>query len=137
MYEFLPHTADVLVRAYGQSWNEVFENAAKALFASMVDIDKVEPKVLREFEVKGRNVEEALRAFLEELIFYKDAEALVFSRFQVDVRIGNEVVVHAKAWGEKVRPEHNPRADVKAVSLHLFEVGEREGRKYAQILFDV
>ncbi len=137
MYEFLPHTADVLVRVYGRTWEEVFETAAKAMFAVMVDIDKVAPKEEKEVRVEGKNIGDALRRFLEELLFLKDAEALVFSKFRVRLLMDDSVKVEATAIGERVKPEHNPRSDVKAVALHLFEVGEKDGRKYAQILFDV
>ncbi len=137
MYEFLEHTADVMFRAYGKTWEEVFENAALATFAAMVDVERVEPRERRVVEAEGETLEELLYNFLTELLLLKDSEALVFSRFHVHISGGPPYRLRAEVWGEPVKPEHNPRADVKAVTFHGMEVGERDGRKYVQVVLDV
>lgn len=136
-YEFLEHTADVMLRAYGSTWSEVFERAALAVFAAMVDVDRVRAAERREIRLSAETLEELLYAFLSELIFLKDAEGLVFSKFRVSVEGSGPYTLRAEVFGEKVRPEHNPRADVKAVTLHGMELGEADGKKYAQVVLDV
>ncbi len=126
-----------MFRAYGRTWEEVFENAALATFAAMVDVERVEPRERRVVEAEGDSLEELLYNFLTELLALKDAEALVFSQFRVKISRGPPYRLRAEAWGERVRPEHNPRADVKAVTFHRMEAGEREGRKYVQVVLDV
>jgi len=123
------------VRAYGRTWGEVFAAMGKALFAAMIDIDKVRPLVERKIELSAETLEDLLVDFLNELLILKDAEGLAFSRFDIQVFPGWKVV--GSVWGEKIRREHNPRSDVKAVSYHMLEVGEREGRKYAQVVLDL
>ena len=39
-YEYLEHTADVKFLAYGKTLEEVFENAALAMFNVMIDTEK-------------------------------------------------------------------------------------------------
>ncbi len=136
-YEFLEHTADVMFRAYGSTWSEVFERAALATFAAMVDVDKVRAVERRIIELAAETLEELLYAFLSELIYLKDAEGLVFSKFRVSIEGNGPYKLRAEVWGEKVRPEHNPRADVKAITFHEMELGETDGKKYAQVVLDV
>ena len=139
MYELLDHTADVIVRAYGKTWNEVFENLGRALFAAMLDISKVEPRECREVRVESESLEDLVVDFLNELLVFKDAENLAFSRFEVTVKEKDgKWVIKARACGERIDPKkHQPEGEVKAVSYHLLEVGETERGKYAQVVLDL
>ena len=136
-FEFLDHTADVLVEVHAKTLEELLAESGKALFAAMLDLDRVKPVIQTYFTVSGKNEEELLYNFLEELLVYKDADALAFSRFDVQIRRDNELVADVVAEGERIRPEHNPRADVKAISWHDFRVWRDEGGWHARILFDV
>ena len=40
-YEYLEHTADIKFLAYGETVEEVFENAALAMFNVIIDTEKV------------------------------------------------------------------------------------------------
>ena len=42
-FEFLEHTGDAYIAAYGKTLEEAFENAALATFEVMTDVEKVEP----------------------------------------------------------------------------------------------
>ena len=139
MYEFGEHTADIIVRAYGKDWKEVFEALGKALFAAMLDISAVRPEECREIHVENETLEDLVVDFLNELLVYKDAEGLAFSEFRVEVKEENgKWRVIGRICGEKIDPErHRPEGEVKAVSYHMLEVGEREGRKYVQVVLDM
>ena len=136
-FRFLDHTADVLVEVHAKTLEELLAESGKALFAAMLDLDRVKPVIQTYFTVSGKNEEELLYNFLEELLVYKDADALAFSRLDVQIRRDNELVADVVAEGERIRPEHNPRADVKAISWHDFRVWRDEGGWHARILFDV
>ena len=60
-FEFLEHTADLYIAAYGRSLEETFENAAYAMFEGMTDLAKVQPRQEDRVEVEvvgwGRNQE--------------------------------------------------------------------------------
>ncbi len=139
MYELLDHTADVIVRAYGKTWNEVFSNLGKALFAAMLDISKVEPRECREIEVESETLEDLVIDFLNGLLVFKDAENLAFSEFDVKVEEKDgRWIIKGKACGERIDPrKHQPEGEVKAVSYHLLEVGETERGRYAQVTLDL
>ncbi len=136
-FEFLDHTADVLVEVRANTLEELLAESGRALFAAMLDLDRVNPVVQAYFTVSGRNEEELLYNFLEELLVYKDADVMAFSRFDVQLRRGDGLIADVTAEGERIRPEHNPRADVKAISWHDFRVWRDEIGWHARILFDV
>ena len=52
-YETFDHTADVGIRVFGRTVEEVFVNAAYALFDQWTDLRKVREKITREMSVQG------------------------------------------------------------------------------------
>lgn len=141
-YRFLEDVAiaDVAFEASGKTLRELFEEAALALSATMVrDVERIDPNVRKSFEVEAETVEMLLFHFLQELIFYKDAEQLLLGVFDLDI-VERGAVWHlaAKAYGEGIAQErHELLADVKAVSLHNFKVEETEEGWRATVILDV
>jgi SHS2 domain-containing protein len=76
--------------------------------------------------------------FLQELIFYKDAQLLLFSKFDIKITQGKKYRLKARAYGEKLNMKKQELlVDVKAVSLHNFRVEEtKEGWK-SDVILDV
>jgi SHS2 domain-containing protein len=99
--------ADVAFEATGKTLEELFENAGKALTNSMMsNPGSIEKKTDVEFSLKNEDEERLLHDFLQELIFYKDAESLVFSRYQLKVsKKGKELSLKAVLEGEKIDNE--------------------------------
>lgn len=132
-YEFIEHTADIAIKAYGESVEESFGNAAKGMFDVISDISKVEPVGEYEISVKSDNLENLLVDWLGELLFLHETQELLFSEF--DVKIENFSLM-AKAKGEAInREKHELRNDVKAITYHMLEVNEKEG--YVKLLLDI
>ena len=138
-YTFIDHTADVLFEAKAPTLNELFKQCALALEDTQVHIENVETR--EEIEIKGKNkkIDLLLYDFLDDLVFYKDAESLVFSQFSITIaQEGEDYTLHCKASGEKIDVEkHQPKVDVKAITLHLFEVKEIAGGYSAKVLLDI
>ncbi len=141
-YRFLEDVAiaDVAFEAQGETLVDLFLNAALAVTNTMVnDVEAVERRVTKSFELEADNPEMLLYRFLQELVFYKDAELLLFSRYDLD--IGREIGkwrLHATVRGEEIsREKHELAADVKAVSLHNFNVQKTEQGWRARVILDV
>jgi len=131
-YETISHTADVMVRAFGKSLEECFENAGYAIFDQIADLSKVEPRELYKMDIEGDEPEQLLVDFLSELLYLFDTELVLLSEFHVKYN-GEILVVQAK--GEKVdKKRHELRKAIKAVSYHMIEVAPEKG--YVQVLFD-
>ncbi len=138
-YLFLEHTADIRFEAYGKDVNELFVNAGMALSASMVNVNQIKPGIEREVKFRNKDVEYLLHDFLSEIVFFKDAEQLVFSKYAVEVKQEKrQYVLTATASGEKINPKrHELHDDPKAITWHQFRVKkEKEGWK-AHVIVDI
>lgn len=132
-YELVEHTADVMVRCYGETLEGCFENAAYALFDQMVDVSQVDPVMTFDIEVSGDGPESRLYAFLSELLFLQDSESVVMSDFKV---LFDGDVVRCAAYGELLDvSKHNMKGEIKAITYHMMEVDPDEPS--VQVIFDV
>ncbi len=132
-YEEIEHTADVGIRAYGQTASEIFAAAAEGLFALVADLSRVEPKGEVEIRLASDDLPKLLVAWLSELLYLHETQHLLFSKFEVRVR-GTKLA--AKAWGEAIdRRRHELKLAVKAVTYHRLSVDPEKG--VAEVIFDV
>lgn len=135
-YEFFDHTADIGVRVYGGTAEEVFLNAASAMFSLIYDIEKVEAKEEREITLFGADGKKLLVRWLQELLYLYDAHALLYK--DADFLKWNEYALKAKVYFDIFDPKkHLIHGEVKNVTYHQLSFGKREDGWYAQIIFDV
>lgn len=121
--------------AYGPDLPSLFANAALGMFALMVDLAGVQERQERRIEVTGRDLEGLMVNWLTELLYYLDAQEMLFSRFEVLTVDGSRL--EARAFGEPIdRERHNLHFGVKAVTRHMLEVAQEDGYR-ATILFDI
>jgi SHS2 domain-containing protein len=78
-YRILDHAADGKFRAFGESAEEVFSNAALALASLMWEWKTVERRVEHRVEVHGRDLEQLLVRFLEEIIYLLDTRKFLLA----------------------------------------------------------
>jgi len=132
-YRLLEHTADALVEIYGKNLDELFANAAFALFDQITDISKVEPIGELGLKLEAESREQLLVDFLQELLFVHDTENLVFSEFVVRTDGRKlDAVVRGQEFDED---KHSKRSVVKGVTYHRLEFDDKAGT--LTVLFDV
>lgn len=130
--------ADVAFSAEARTFAGLLEEAAKATFEVMVKLDTVHPRETREISLKAATPEKLLFAWLEELVYLKDAEAMVFSSFAVTVTEDAGLELRATAKGEKINQEAQTlHVDVKAVTYHRFEVAQEKGKWRCFVILDI
>ena len=126
-FEFLEHTADLYIAAYGQNLEEAFENAAAAMFEGMTELDKIKPQIEDTVEVEGHDKQALLYNWLEALLLKFETENKLYSRFKI-VQIkntSNGLRLTAKIRGEPFDPNlHLSKVGVKAVTYHQMEIIE-------------
>lgn len=141
-YEFLDDapTADVGFRAWGPTLDDCFRAAADATLASMLgNPGAVGSAVRRRVRVGHTDLDLALLRFLEELVYYKDAEALLLRATQVHVE------EDVRGWrvegvleGERIDPaRHHLTGDVKAVTVHRLKVEKTGAGWQSTVVLDV
>ena len=122
--------------AHGSSLAELFANAAAGMFSLMADLDGVREAEQRDIDVEARDREALLVRWLTELLYYLDAEEMLFSRFVVEEI--SDKRLRARALGERIDPaRHRLHFGVKAVTRHMLEVAAEDGGYRAQVLFDI
>jgi SHS2 domain-containing protein len=135
-FEILEHTADAGIVAHGSSMEDVFANAAAGMFALMVELTDVRQAEERRIDVEGRDREALMVRWLTELLYYLDAEEMLFSRFVVDEV--SEMRLRARVFGERIDAKrHRLHFGVKAVTRHMLEIGSEGDAYRAQVLFDI
>jgi SHS2 domain-containing protein len=139
-FEFLEHTADVLVAAHGQNMAEAFENAALAMFETMTDTSKVAPVVEDIVEVEAEDEYALLYSWLEALLVKFEVNGIAYSQFKISSfeEKPDGFKLKATIWGEKFTIEkHLQKVGVKAVTYHRMEIIKEFDRVTLEFILDI
>ena len=141
-FEFLEHTADAYVAAYGRDLAEAFENAAYAMFEVMTDARNVIPSIEDHVEVEAPDDYALLYNWLEALLVKFDVDGMMFSKFKVNVDNTSNgsarASLRARIWGEKFDPtRHVQKVGVKAVTYHRMEIAIKPEHVTLKFILDI
>jgi SHS2 domain-containing protein len=135
-YETFDHTADLGVRVFGRTYEEVFANAAYALFDLLTDLNRVRQTLSYNLRVEAADREELLVRWLGELLFLSSAQGYLFKKFSISHL--DQTSLQAVAHGETFDPSrHEFKVEIKAVTYHQVEVKEEDGKWEARVIFDI
>ncbi|HSM02511.1 MAG TPA: archease [Acidimicrobiia bacterium] len=134
-YETIDHTADVAFIAYGATLEELFENAAFAMFDITFDLSEASGRISRPIVADGDTPEELLVNWLNELLVESETRGLAFSRFGVD-RL-EEGGVQGWASGDSIDDVSLAGAPVKAATHHDLAIVEIPDGWWARVVLDV
>lgn len=133
-------TADIAFQAWGKTQEKMFIAAADAVMNVMVeDLNSIARKEKRKVSLKDENIEILLFQFLQELVYYKDAEQLLLrtSKMQIKESNGN-YTIEAELSGEPLDPEkHKLHVDIKAITLHQFKILQTKRGWEATVVLDI
>jgi SHS2 domain-containing protein len=133
-------TSDVTFRAFGADLDELFTAAADATTSAMVrSLDAIADCDHRPVYLAATELDLLLMAFLDEIVFWKDAEQLLLRATAVRVRWRDgRYEVTGELHGEQIDPaRHDLEADVKAVTLAGLSVAHGTAGWTAQVTLDV
>jgi SHS2 domain-containing protein len=133
-------TADIAFDATGRDLSELFSAAADATMNVMIDnLESIELRETRQIELSNDKIDMLLFDFLQELIYFKDANRLLLRARETQIDHKDEdYFLKAKVAGERLdETRHQQRADVKAVTLHGFSVEKHNGGWKARVLLDI
>jgi protein archease len=133
-FEVLEHTADVGLRLTGDTREDVFEAAARGL-ADLEGSWFPGEGEERRAEVRAQDLPSLLVAWLDELLYFRDAEDAVFGGFGVeeveDVRV--RARVRTAPRGDRTLES----AGVKAATYHGLRFDRRNDGWTADVYLDV
>jgi SHS2 domain-containing protein len=120
----LPHTGDLAYRITGDTREEVFTEAIRALFSTITDLGKIQQREERRINVKGQSPEELLVEMLRACFDIFATEEFVATSSTVQLTEGK---LTATLRGERFDPRRHPfKTEIKAVTYHGAEAKETE-----------
>lgn len=139
-YRFLDHTSEVAFEAWGKDPAELFDSAAEAVLRTMIEEpDSVLPHQTRTLTLANPELDLLLFDFLQELIYLKDARHLLLRPERSSIsQTPHGWTLEANMRGEPLdASRHLQAVDVKAVTLHQFQLEEREEGWWSYVILDV
>ena len=135
-YQYFEHEADVGIIGTGPTLEKAFEEAAKAVFNTEVDISAVEPKQKISIECSAENEDELFIEWLNKLLAEADINDMVFSEFKIKTM--KNLKLKADAFGEKLdQKKHNIKTEVKGATYSMLRTGKKDNNFFAQCIIDV
>jgi SHS2 domain-containing protein len=132
-YKVIDHEADIGFEVYGRALEELFTNAAHAVFSLIVDTGTVKPRIGKRLEVKGNG--ELLIVFLNELLYLFDAEGFIPKDLSLKIESGR---VTGNIAGELFDPlRHTIKKEVKAVTYHKFSIRKEGDMFKGRFILDI
>ncbi|HLC61016.1 MAG TPA: archease [Candidatus Nanoarchaeia archaeon] len=142
-YKFLEDIAlaDIAYESYGKDLNEVFENSALAIFELSADIKTIEPKKKIGIKLEHEKLDNLLYDFLSEILFLKDSKYMVFKNVKVKIHEDNKnkkFELKSTLEGDTINSEKQQlENDIKAITMHMFELKKTKNGYKARIVVDI
>jgi SHS2 domain-containing protein len=135
-FEFVDHSGDLGVRVFGESFPQLFEQAAEALTFILTDPKAIRIKETRKILLEAKTDEELLITWLNELVYLFETEGLLFKTY--NVFSVHDHHLEALAQGEiYVEGRHPIKTTVKAATYHQLKISNDQGVWTAQVIFDL
>lgn len=139
-YKFLEDVAiaDIAYEAYGKNLNELFENAAFAIFELSANLKTIDAKKKLEIKIENEKIENLLYDFLSEILFLKDSKYVVFKKVKVLIKQNKKYQLKAILKGDTINPQKQQlENDIKAVTMHMFEIKKEKNQWKATVVVDI
>ena len=135
-FEILEHTADLRIKAWGKTKEELFKNALRGMAYVQKEearIKKQESRITKKVQVKSTDMTALLIDFLSEVLTQSQINRVVF--FDANFKAFSDTSLEAEIEGIKVDEFDE---DIKAVTYHEAEVKQNpEGVYETKIVFDI
>ena len=120
-YRQLSHTADLAWRLWGKDLPELFENAGRALSATLTDRRYLRRRATRTVRLTATDREALLVDWLNHLLYLFNIDGFLGRDFQVESLTPKRL--EARVIGESFDPARHPeRTGVKAATYHQLSI---------------
>lgn len=138
-FRYLDHVTDAIIEAYGSSLDEAFENSAKGLVNTMIDLKQISPDQEYEIVAKGYDVKSLLYDWLEKVMLGLLIDNMALSDFKVKISENNgNYFLKGIAKGEVLDlKKHHYKMEIKAVTYHEMEIKQTEDIITTRFLLDL
>jgi SHS2 domain-containing protein len=129
---------DAVIEAYGRTLEEAFENAARGLNDTMIDLKTVRPDREIKIVAEGHDLHSLLFDWLDKVMLLLVADGIVMSEFSVKIKHNDTYSLEGVAKGERLDLDrHHYRVEIKAVTYHEMEIIQEQGKSTVRFLLDL
>jgi protein archease len=137
-YRYLDHMTDAVIEAYGSTLEEAFENAAKGLNDTMIDLTEVTPNREILIRAEGHDLFQLLFDWLDKIMLLLVADNIIMSEFAVKIKKNSTYIVEGVARGERLNlAKHHYKVEIKAVTYHEMQISKDDGNFVVRFLLDL
>jgi len=136
-YEVVDHTADIGIKAFGRSREELFAHMAEGMFSLIVPPESVSSTQTISLTVQAKGWEQLLVAWLRELLYRFDTQHFLGRTFEIQTLTPTQLT--ASVAGETLDLKRHPAdKEIKAVTYCDLMLSQNpEGVWSAQVIFDI
>jgi len=132
-FELLEHKADLKIRAFGKTKEELFLNMLLGMTNGLRPEIKNKKSKIKKIKIKSLDLETLLVDFLSEALYLIQVHKEIHNKIKFIKFSDNEL--EAELFGQKVERFDE---DIKAVTYHSLDVHqEKDGTWQATVLFDI
>merc|ERR1712151_1058940 len=122
-YEYMDHTADVILHSWGTSLNEAIGQVCVSFFSYMTEISELNLESSFEVEGKGHDILDMLYHLLDEFLFHFGTEFIMCRRVEVVEFDQANFRIRARGFGEKFDlSKHKQGTEIKAITMHQMKI---------------
>jgi len=132
-YEILEHKADLKIRAFGKTKEELFLNAMFGMFEGARYEGELKAKSeKRKISIHSLDLPSLLVDFLSKVLYLVETKKLVFQKIEFQKFTENEI--EANLTG---KPLKRMGVHIKGVTYHDLDIHQEDGKWQATVLFDI
>ena len=132
--------ADACYELHGSNIEEIFQAGFLALMETSVELDTVKEDRIKNILLQHKDLERLFYEFLEELIYLKDAELLIFKNCDLSIKkddVTDTFKLVAKLSGQEIDESVSTITDVKAITYYKFYIRQLDDGWESRITFDL
>ncbi|MEO0123336.1 MAG: archease [candidate division WOR-3 bacterium] len=134
-YKYLNHTADLGVEIKAKSMEELFINAAQAIFETQIK-GRILKKENLEFKIKSISFEELLIEWCRELLYNFSVKGFIPAEYAIEINQNYEL--NAQLKGDIFdKNRHQIKLEIKNATYHSLNIQKINDHYQARIIFDV
>ena len=85
-YKYLEHSTDAFIEVKAKNLEEAFSVAGKSVVETIIDLKNIQEVEKKSIKVKGRNLENLLYNWLEEIVTITITDGFAISNFFVNIK---------------------------------------------------
>ena len=134
-YEILEHTADIRIRVLGNSLNDLFINAALAMFDILAEKEHSEKTAVKALILQEAiDIEELFINWLNELLSLSAEKEVIFSEFKINKLTNTSLDI--ECFGASAS-SYRINTEIKAATYHGLKMQKNDKGWEAEVIFDV